>query len=95
MGFTFAQRERTFRVWADQIAKLGVDQLRTMLIEAQAELTKLEINASLGKFGKIDEDEIVKYRAMIIKLREELEKSQKNETKTNTGEKDWQDLYKL
>lgn len=90
----FAQRERTFRVWADQIAKLGVDQLRTMLIEAQAELTKLEINASLGKFGKIDEDEIVKYRAMIIKLREELEKSQKNETKTNTGEKDWQDLYK-
>ena len=87
----FAQRERDFRVWASQITDMSLEELRNLLIKAQAELTKLEISEPDNGA------DLAKYRAMIIKIREEIDKIKGKESggKTDTGEKDWAELYKV
>lgn len=87
----FAQRERNFQVWASQIADMSLDELRRLLIDAQAELMKLEISEPDNGA------DLAKYRAMLIKIREEIDKIKGKESggKTDTGEKDWAELYKV
>ncbi len=87
----FAQRERDFQVWASQIADMSLEELRNLLIKAQAELTKLEISEPDNGA------DLAKYRAMIIKIREEIDKIKGKGSggKTDTGEKDWAELYKV
>ena len=87
----FAQRERNFQVWASQIANMSLDELRRLLIDAQAELMKLEISEP------DNETDLAKYRAMLVKIREEIDKIKGKESggKTDTGEKDWAELYKV
>ena len=87
----FAQRERDFQVWASQIADMSLEELRRLLIDAQAELMKLEISEPDNGA------DLAKYRAMIIKIREEIDKIKGKESggKTDTGERDWAELYKV
>ena len=85
LDLEIAQRERTFQSWVNSIADMGIEQLRRMLIEAQAELTRLEI-AEPTNAG-----ELAKYRAMLIEIRKEIDKiNSKGKDKDNgTGAKDW------
>lgn len=91
LDLEIAQRERTFQSWVSSIADMGLDQLRRMLIEAQAELTRLEIAEPANA------TELAKYRAMLIEIRKEIDKIQggKGKNKTDSGAKDWDDLYKV
>lgn len=91
LDLEIAQRERTFQSWVSSIADMGLDQLRRMLIEAQAELTRLEIAEPANA------TELAKYRAMLIEIRKEIDKIQggKGKSKTDSGTKEWDDLYKV
>lgn len=91
LDMEIAQRERTFQSWVSSIADMGLDQLRRMLIEAQAELTRLEIAEPANA------TELAKYRAMLIEIRKEIDKIQggKGKSKTDSGAKEWDDLYKV
>lgn len=95
LDLEIAQRESTFQSWVNKLSTIGLEQLRRMLIEAQAELMKAEI--SNPKDGK----ELASYRAMLVKIREELDKI-KNGEREAQGEgdngnkiKDWKELYKV
>lgn len=91
LDMEIAQRERTFQSWVNSISDMGLDQLRRMLIEAQAELTRLEIAEPANA------TELAKYRAMLIEIRKEIDKIQggKGKGKTDSGAKEWDDLYKV
>lgn len=91
LDMEIAQRERTFQSWVSSIADMGLEQLRRMLIEAQAELTRLEIAEPANA------TELAKYRAMLIEIRKEIDKIQggKGKSKTDSGTKEWDDLYKV
>ena len=91
LDMEIAQRERTFQSWVSSIADMGLEQLRRMLIEAQAELTRLEIAEPANA------TELAKYRAMLIEIRKEIDKIQggKGKDKTDSGAKEWDDLYKV
>lgn len=91
LDMEIAQRERTFQSWVSSIADMGLEQLRRMLIEAQAELTRLEIAEPANA------TELAKYRAMLIEIRKEIDKIQggKGKSKTDSGVKEWDDLYKV
>ena len=91
LDMEIAQRERTFQSWVSSIADMGLEQLRRMLIEAQAELTRLEIAEPANA------TELAKYRAMLIEIRKEIDKIQggKGKNKTDSGAKEWDDLYKV
>ena len=91
LDLEIAQRERTFQSWVNSIADMGIEELRRMLIEAQAELMSLEIsNPDNGK-------DLAKYRAMIVEIRKEIDKIKggKGKSGTDTGAKEWDDLYKV
>ena len=91
LDMEIAQRERTFQSWVSSIANMGIEELRRMLIEAQAELSRLEIAEPYNADG------LAKYRAMLIEIRKEINKIQggKGKNKTDSGAKDWDDLYKV
>ena len=91
LDMEIAQRERTFQSWVNSIADMGIEELRRMLIEAQAELTRLEIAEPANAA------ELAKYRAMLIEIRKEIDKIQggKGKNKTDSGAKEWDDLYKV
>ena len=90
-----AQRENTFQSWVNKLSSIGLEQLRKMLIEAQAELMKAEISDSDNG------EKLASYRAMLVKIREELDKIERGEREAqgkddNKGKiKDWKELYKV
>lgn len=90
-----AQRENTFQSWVNKLSSIGLEQLRKMLIEAQAELMKAEIS------DPDNGEKLASYRAMLVKIREELDKIERGEREAqgkddNKGKiKDWKDLYKV
>lgn len=90
-----AQRENTFQSWVNKLSSIGLEQLRKMLIEAQAELMKAEIS------DPDNGEKLAFYRAMLVKIREELDKIERGERKAqgkddNKGKiKDWKELYKV
>lgn len=90
-----AQRENTFQSWVNKLSSIGLEQLRKMLIEAQAELMKAEISDSDNG------EKLASYRAMLVKIREELDKRERGEREAqgkddNKGKiKDWKELYKV
>ncbi len=90
-----AQRENTFQSWVNKLSSIGLEQLRKMLIEAQAELMKAEIS------DPDNGEKLASYRAMLVKIREELDKIERGERKAqgkddNKGKiKDWKELYKV
>lgn len=90
-----AQRENTFQSWVNKLSSIGLEQLRKMLIEAQAELMKAEIS------DPDNGEKLAFYRAMLVKIREELDKIERGERKAqgeddNEGKiKDWKELYKV
>lgn len=89
-----AERERAFREWAASIADMSVDQLRQMLMEAESELHKLEILSKMGKgLSDVTPEELARQRAMVVKIREELEKVDTKNSKTDAGDKNWKKLY--
>ena len=90
-----AQRENTFQSWVNKLSSIGLEQLRKMLIEAQAELMKAEIS------DPDNGEKLASYRAMLVKIREELDKIERGEREAqgkddNKGKiKDWKELYKV
>ena len=90
-----AQRENTFQSWVNKLSSIGLEQLRKMLIEAQAELMKAEIS------DPDNGEKLAFYRAMLVKIREELDKIERGEREAqgkdnNKGKiKDWKELYKV
>lgn len=90
-----AQRENTFQSWVNKLSSIGLEQLRKMLIEAQAELMKTEIS------DPDNGEKLASYRAMLVKIREELDKIERGEREAqgkddNKGKiKDWKELYKV
>lgn len=85
----FAQREEKFKSWAEQITKLTLDDLRRLLLEAEAELIKLE------RFSPDNGDALAKARGEIAKLKEQIStlKITPNQGGKD-GIKEWQKLYK-
>lgn len=85
----FAQREEKFKSWAEQITKLTLDDLRRLLLEAEAELIKLE------RFSPDNGDALAKVRGEIAKLKEQIStlKITPNQGGKD-GIKEWQKLYK-
>lgn len=90
-----AQRENTFQSWVNKLSSIGLEQLRKMLIEAQAELMKAEIS------DPDNGEKLASYRAMLVKIREELDKIERGEREAqgkddNKGKiKDWKEQYKV
>lgn len=90
-----AQRENTFQSWVNKLSSIGLEQLRKMLIEAQAELMKAEIS------DPDNGEKLASYRAMLVKIREELDKIERGEREAqgkddNKGKiKDWKERYKV
>ena len=90
-----AQRENTFQSWVNKLSSIGLEQLRKMLIEAQAELMKADIS------DPDNGEKLASYRAMLVKIREELDKIERGEREAqgkddNKGKiKDWKELYKV
>lgn len=86
LDLEIAQRQETFQSWVDEIAGMGVEELRKLLIEAQAELMKLEISDSL------DGEDLAKYRAIIVEIRKELDKTNEEESSASDSG-DWEKKY--
>lgn len=90
-----AQRENTFQSWVNKLSSIGLEQLRKMLIEAQAELMKAEIS------DPDNGEKLASYRAMLVKIREELDKIERGEREAqgkddNKGKiKGWKERYKV
>lgn len=95
LDMEIAQRENTFQSWVNKLSSIGLEQLRKMLIEAHAELMKTEIS------DPDNGEKLASYRAMLVKIREELDKIERGERKAqgkddNEGKiKDWKELYKV
>lgn len=95
LDMEIAQRENTFQSWVNKLSSIGLEQLRKMLIEAQAELMKAEIS------DPDNGEKLASYRAMLVKIREELDKIERGEREAqgkddNKGKiKDWKELYKV
>ncbi len=95
LDIEIAQRENTFQAWVNKLSNIGLEQLRRMLIEAQAELMKAEISDPNN--GK----KLAYYRAMLVKIREELDKIERGEREAQGKDnnenkiKDWKGLYKV
>lgn len=89
----FAQRERTFREWASQITNIGLEELRRMLMEAEAQLRLAEINASVGNASGTD---LAVARAKVVKIREQLESLHETDAEGSKKSKEgWEDTYKV
>lgn len=84
----FAQREKTFKVWTEQITKLTIDDLRRLLLEAETELIKLE------RFSPDNDEALARTRAEIAALREQLNNLNLKPNQGKDAIKDWQKLYK-
>lgn len=83
----FAQRESTFRTWANAIANMSLEQLEQLLIETEAKLQDAEA------FGVSDAET----RAQVQNLRKLIseQREQANEGPSNRSIKEWKDLYKV
>lgn len=81
----FAQREETFKAWAEQITYLTLEQLREMLMLAKEELQRQE-------FINPNNPNLAILRAQIIKLQEQANEIEIAPDKL--AEKKWQKLYK-
>ena len=88
----FAQREETYQSWCSQIASITLDELTTVLQQAQTQLDALE------KSGNADPQQLAVARAKVAKAQEELNKRNANKnTNLSPGKrsvKEWEDLYK-
>ena len=89
----YAQRERTFRKWTSQITNIGLEELRRMLMEAEAQLRLAEINASVGNASGTD---LAVARAKVEKIREQLESLHDTDAEGSKESKEgWEDTYKV
>lgn len=89
----YAQRERTFREWTSQITNIGLEELRRMLMEAEAQLRLAEIDASVGNASGTD---LAVARAKVEKIREQLESLHDTDAEGSKKSKEgWEDTYKV
>lgn len=89
----YAQRERTFREWTSQITNIGLEELRRMLMEAEAQLRLAEINASVGNASGTD---LAVARAKVVKIREQLESLHDTDAEGSKKSKEgWEETYKV
>lgn len=84
----FAQRQEAFQSWAKQIAKLSLDELQRLLLEAEGELIKME------RFSPDNGDALAKARGEVIKLKEQVKNLKITPNEGKGGIKEWQKLYK-
>lgn len=89
----YAQREKTYRVWVSQITNMGLEELRRMLMEAEAQLRLAEANAAVGNGSETD---LAIARAQVAELRKQLEELQKANSKGATESNEgWEETYKV
>lgn len=85
----FAQRQQNFQAWANQIATMSLEQLKQLLTEAQAELSKME------KSHPENGNALAVYRAKVATLRDQIDKIEITPNKKGKdANKEWQELYK-
>ena len=87
----FASQFPQFEAWADHIVAASVEKLKTLLVEAQAELE------SMGNDPAADSNAVAIARARVVELREQLGKAEarKSLSPDDQSIKKWQDLQKV
>lgn len=91
----FGEREESFKVWANGIVNFSLQQLVSMLEQAQTKLNLVRMKSGKGtELG--DTDEVAKYRAQIIELQNRIKELNINTSSTTTTSyKDWKRLYEV
>lgn len=85
----FAQREQTFQRWANQVAKLSLDELRRLLIEAEFEMNKQQ------NLHPDDANSNAVARAKVATIRKKINEVDITPNKNGKNpNKEWQKLYK-
>lgn len=86
----FAQREETYKAWCNEIAGLTLEQLRSVLEQAESELKKLE------QSGTASDSQLAVARAKVTTAKNKVSaanaKNDVNPSKRSI--KEWEDLYK-
>lgn len=86
----FAQREETYKAWCNEIASLTLEQLRSVLEQAESELKKLE------QSGTASDSQLAVARAKVTTAKNKVSaanaKNDVNPSKRSI--KEWEDLYK-
>lgn len=87
----FASQFPQFEAWADHIVAASVEKLKTLLVEAQAELE------SMGNDPAADSNAVAITRAKVVELREQLGKAEakKSLSPDDQSIKKWQDLQEV
>ncbi|WP_320980052.1 hypothetical protein [Bacteroides sp.] len=87
----FAQREETYKAWCNEIASLTLEQLRSVLEQAESELKKLE------QSGTASDSQLAVARAKVTTAKNKVSAANaKNEVNPKKRSiKEWEDLYKV
>lgn len=85
----FAQREETYKAWCNEIANLTLEQLMTILEQAEAELAKAEKEGASG-------DQLAMARAKVTTAKNNVAqaKAKADLNPDKRSIKEWEDLYK-
>ena len=86
----FAQREATYRAWCEQIADMTLEQLKSVLEQAEQELADLE------KSGTASDGQLATARAKVATARNKVETASARNSvgPDKRSVKEWEDLYK-
>ena len=86
----FAQREATYRAWCEQIADMTLEQLKSVLGQAEKELADME------KSGTASDSQIATARAKVTTAKNKVEtaSARNSVSPDKRSVKEWEDLYK-
>lgn len=87
----FAQREASYQAWCNEIANLTLEQLLSVLGQAEQELANLENS------GTADDSQMATARAKVSAVKKKVEKASAEDSVSpgKRSVKEWEDLYKV